>query len=411
MAVAVSRRPALSQLAVGVDGVEHHAAVGRTGRSVVLHLRRDVGVLHLEGCAERGSCLSADADAGTRISLRVAREGDVVGVSDVRDVASVDGRRSIDSGAGADVGAFELQLIRPHVVGVNLLVPLMLGVVLQGRRDDEPQLADALGNGHRIVLGDDAGPLAIDAILREIAARAVLHECHVAHAEAAVGAGAAHDVVALAVLRILRVAIEIFTRVGIGQCCVGTQARQMGGDVGSGLGHLQGNDVEARALRTGGQCHLIVSVGSEGAAVGEVADVVVAIRFADVQVPRDEAASLVEVELIEVAHGELLIIHEHLVEVLHRSFRIVPDVSHGLDVAVELAQVVEEPVGLVAVPLMGVGVVMRVAEHADALVVHLLRVRLVGLPLSRLLPGDAAVAHSPVEARLARAVSTVVGCL
>ena len=59
---------------------------------------------------------------------------------------------------------------------------------------------------------------------------------------------------------------------------------------------------------------------------------------------------------------------------------------------------------------MGVGIVVTVAEHADALVEHQFRIRLVGLPLSRLLPGNATVSHSPMETCLAGSVGSMSGC-
>ena len=57
-----------------------------------------------------------------------------------------------------------------------------------------------------------------------------------------------------------------------------------------------------------------------------------------------------------------------------------------------------EPVALVAVPLMRIGIVVGVAEDGIALRVHQLRVRLVGLPLGGLLPDGLTVAHGQMEA-------------
>ena len=95
--------------------------------------------------------------------------------------------------------------------------------------------------------------------------------------------------------------------------------------------------------------------------------------------------------------------HQGLVEVggsplsLSRH-RLVPHLGHRGQVVVVLAEVVVEPVTLVAVPLMAEGVVVGVAEHADALVVHQFGVRLGCLPLGGLLPDGLAVAALQVEA-------------
>ena len=62
-------------------------------------------------------------------------------------------------------------------------------------------------------------------------------------------------------------------------------------------------------------------------------------------------------------------------------------------------------------PFVCEGIIVGIAEDADALVEHLIGIGLVSLPLGSLLPCDASVTHSTMEARLHRAVSTMVGCL
>ena len=308
----------------------------------------------------------------------------------------------------ADIGAFELHSVRPHIIAIQFLIPLMLVVGLQGRRYHKPQFANTFGERHRTILGDLVSSCAVYLIFRKILARAVLHQCHIAQTETTRRASSSKDVFAVGRLRENGVAVEVFTRVGIKNGRSRLQGRKVGGELCTCIRNLQRNDVKARRLRTTGKCHLIGAIFHKHAAIGEIADVRVAVRFADIEIPSHTAAGVVEVEFEEILHAELLVIHEHLVEVLHRCFGMVPDIGNRLDIAILLAEIVEEPVRLIAVPLVSKCVVVAVAEHADALVEHQFRIGLVSLPLCRLFPCDTSVTHSSVEACLASAVGSVI---
>ena len=129
----------------------------------------------------------------------------------------------------------------------------------------------------------------------------------------------------------------------------------------------------------------------------------IAVGLAGVQVPCGQTGGVVVIETEEPRGVEFLQLHQRLVEVGGVALALArhglpPHLGHRGNVVVILAQIVVQPVRLVAVPLVTVSVVMALAEHADALVEHQLRVRLVGLPLCRLLPDGLAVAALQVEA-------------
>ena len=124
----------------------------------------------------------------------------------------------------------------------------MLGIALQRRRNDEPELRYILRNSESVVLGDNAGALAIDAVVREVATCAVVEQSHIAHAEATCSTSPANGVAACGKLLPLRVAIKEFARIGIEQVRTHSQACQMSSHLGTGCRHLQGNNVEACGL-------------------------------------------------------------------------------------------------------------------------------------------------------------------
>ena len=140
----------------------------------------------------------------------------------------------------------------------------------------------------------------------------------------------------------------------------------------------------------------------------KVADVQVPLgRIAYAQVPRSQTGGIVVIETEEIGSRQFLELHQRLVEVggialALAGHGLVPHLCNGGDVIVVLVDEIVEPVALVTVPLMRERVVVGLTEHADALVEHLLRVRLVGLPLCRLLPDGLPVAALQVEPRVVR---------
>ena len=165
------------------------------------------------------------------------------------------------------------------------------------------------------------------------------------------------------------------------------------------LGHLQGNDIESRRLRSRRQCHLVLTIADGSATVVEVADIGITVRRAGIEIPGGAPSRVVVIEPEEALGIQSLERHECLVEVLGARHGLPPHLAHGLDVAVMLAQEIEEPIRLVAVPLMREGHVVGIAEHIDTLREHLFGKRLVGLPLRRLFPDGLSIAHSQMEPR------------
>ena len=164
--------------------------------------------------------------------------------------------------------------------------------------------------------------------------------------------------------------------------------------------YLKRNDVESRSLWRTCQSHLVFTIFCQCTTIVEIADIGIAIRLADIQIPCNQLTSIVEIHLIQVIYAQALAIHQHLIEVFHRCLWPIPHLCHGLNIVVILAKIIEEPITLITMPLVRIGIVVRIAEHTDTLVIHQFGITLVGLPLSRLLPCNATVSYRPMKARL-----------
>ena len=120
---------------------------------------------------------------------------------------------------------------------------------------------------------------------------------------------------------------------------------------------------------------------------------------------------VIEILAEEFLNVDAVKVHICLIEIHGCRLGVVPHVSYTLYIIVFLADIIQEPIALIAVPLMREGIVVTLVENEDTLVVHQFGESLHGLPLSRLLPCDATLAYGAVESGFHHAVGTVVGCL
>ena len=281
----------------------------------------------------------------------------------------------------------------------------MLYIFLGGRGDDEPQTADTLRQCHRHILRGFCRSLTIELVFAEVLTGTILHQGDIAQAEGSVGIVRIFNIGSAVGGPPLCLTVHHLGRVTASQLGTRLQSRKVSGDSRTCLRHLQGDDVEARRLRRGGQRHLIGLVSGLHTTVGEVADIGVTIGFAGLEIPGGAARGIVVVELEQSIGIQILQFHQCLIEVctgtlLLSRHGLVPHLCHYRQVIIVLAEIIVEPIALVAVPFMAERIVMGIAEHADALVEHQFGIRLGSLPLGGLLPDGLAVAALQVETRV-----------
>ena len=267
----------------------------------------------------------------------------------------------------------------------------------------EPHLIGVLRHGHRNLLGLLGVLYAVYFVIVDVLAGSILEQHHIADAESSVKTVAVVYIGAL-IIGYEIIAVEVFARVGIRQFDgSGTHlwCREFRSYLGSGCRYLQRNHVETCALRTAGKCHLILLVAYGRAAVVKVADECIAVRLAGIEIPGCQAAGVVEIHLVEFIGTQMLQVHQRLVEIGSLLAHLVlPHLRYDGEVVVILGKIVEEPVALVAVPLVGEGIVVGVAEEADALVVHQFREGDETLPLGTLFPDARTLSDRVVEAHV-----------
>ncbi len=288
----------------------------------------------------------------------------------------------------------------------------MLEVACGCRCHHEPHAIHVLGNGEADIFGLFARTGAVERVVIEVEACAVLQQSHITQSErtcSSVGIG----VVAGLVGKLGKgVAVVVLNRITVGKEFCAAQGCEVSGHFCSCSRHLKGNDVETCGLWTAGVCHLIALIG-EDAAVVESSDVVVAIGNERLHIIGGGMHGKLEMELVEFFHRESFIVHQYLVEVLVAGLVGVPDVGNSLDVAILLAEPYKEHIGLIAMPLVGEGIVVGVGEevacarHREILVGE----GLTGLPVGCGLPDGSTVSDGSVEACVDAACVAVIAIL
>ena len=156
----------------------------------------------------------------------------------------------------------------------------------------------------------------------------------------------------------------IFFRITFGQFREWTHGGEVSSNLCAGWLNLKRNHIEAGSLWAAGVCHLIDTVFNLSAGIAEIADVVVVqIGFATRHIVGHGMHRKVKMQFVQLIHRQAFQIHQHFVEIFGLALWIAPNFVDGLDVIVFLTQIHEKHIGLIAVPLMGEGIIVRVAEE------------------------------------------------
>ena len=115
---------------------------------------------------------------------------------------------------------------------------------------------------------------------------------------------------------------------------------------------------------------MIIVIAQSYAVVAEVADIIVAIGCSHIEVESGALGGILIIEPEEIDDRQILIVHQHFIEVLDFGLRIVPYVGHRSDVIILLTEIIEPPVTLIALPFMAHGVVVGQPEGEHALGKH-----------------------------------------
>ena len=385
-----------------VHGIELAFAFVQAGRiwlQACRYLARRV--FHLEGGAEHRHHLAVQVEfCAGMVRAGSFREIDVVFEFHVAHLPAVNFRLDINCGVGTYVRAAQLEVIRPLVVILDVVVPTVLHVCLQRRCHNEPHLLGFGGHGETDVCGLDAGAGTVDGVLGDILTGAVGLQHHIPHTESSVRS-ATGAVILLAAEGDEIVTVMVFCRVGVSEITQRTHGGEGGGDFCAFRLGVKRYDIESGALRTAGICHLIGAVGYHRCGISEIADKgVVEIWLAFFQVVGGHVHGEVEMQFIQFVHCQSFQVHQHLVEVFGLCLRMTPHLINGLQVAVFLAEIEEKHICLIAMPFMCKGIVVGVGEMIIGAVVceYLVWIGIERLPLGGGLPYRGAGAYCAVEA-------------
>ena len=171
--------------------------------------------------------------------------------------------------------------------------------------------------------------------------------------------------------------------------------------------HRQLYDVEARTLGSAGIRHLVLLLSHPDGMIVEPANIVVTVVLGSGEIECSTMHGIVVVAFKELFCRQSLQSHICHTEVTRQAVglsrhRLIPYLPHHSHIFIVVAEVVVEPIGLVAHPFVRESIVGTVTEQRIALAEHFRRIGIGSLPLSRLLPYTLSVAAAQMEACIHR---------